>query len=225
MNPFHKSHHSVLRQHVNPLSSFYQVERDLLSIAELFENPNLPLHLDIGCARGRFLLALAPQRPHRNHLGLEIRRPLVDLADADQKRLEINNLRFLFCNANISLENWLTKLPANLLTLVTIQYPDPWFKKRHHKRRMVQPELIASLAAAMAPDGQLFLQSDVPQVIQFMLEAVANSDAFYPLDGGTWLETNPFCLATEREAQVLDKKLPVYRRLFSRSSASIIQPL
>ena len=201
------------------------MERDLLSIAELFENPNLPLHLDIGCARGRFLLALAPQRPHRNHLGLEIRRPLVDLADADQKRLEINNLRFLFCNANISLENWLTNLPANLLTLVTIQYPDPWFKKRHHKRRMVQPELIASLAAAMAPDGQLFLQSDVPQVIQFMLEAVANSGAFYPLDGGTWLETNPFCLATEREAQVLDKKLPVYRRLFSRSSASIIQPL
>ncbi|NBV58847.1 MAG: tRNA (guanosine(46)-N7)-methyltransferase TrmB [Synechococcaceae bacterium WB4_2_0811] len=225
MNPFHKSHHSVLRQHVNPLSSFYQVERDLLSIAELFENPNLPLHLDIGCARGRFLLALAPQRPHRNHLGLEIRRPLVDLADADQKRLEINNLRFLFCNANISLENWLTNLPANLLTLVTIQYPDPWFKKRHHKRRMVQPELIASLAAAMAPDGQLFLQSDVPQVIQLMLEAVTNSGAFYPLDGGTWLETNPFCLATEREAQVLDKKLPVYRRLFSRSSASIIQPL
>ncbi|WP_341880943.1 tRNA (guanosine(46)-N7)-methyltransferase TrmB [Synechococcus sp. UW140] len=214
-----------MRQHVNPLSSFYQVERDLLSIAELFENPNLPLHLDIGCARGRFLLALAPQRPHRNHLGLEIRRPLVDLADADQKRLEINNLRFLFCNANISLENWLTNLPANLLTLVTIQYPDPWFKKRHHKRRMVQPELIASLAAAMAPDGQLFLQSDVPQVIQLMLEAVTNSGAFYPLDGGTWLETNPFCLATEREAQVLDKKLPVYRRLFSRSSASIIQPL
>jgi tRNA (guanine-N7-)-methyltransferase len=214
-----------LRQHVNPLSSFYQVERDLLSIAELFENPNLPLHLDIGCARGRFLLALAPQRPHRNHLGLEIRRPLVDLADADQKRLEINNLRFLFCNANISLENWLTNLPANLLTLVTIQYPDPWFKKRHHKRRMVQPELIASLAAAMAPDGQLFLQSDVPQVIQLMLEAVTNSGAFYPLDGGTWLETNPFCLATEREAQVLDKKLPVYRRLYSRSSASIIQPL
>jgi tRNA (guanine-N7-)-methyltransferase len=214
-----------LRQHVNPLSSFYQVERDLRSIAELFENPNLPLHLDIGCARGRFLLALAPQRPHRNHLGLEIRRPLVDLADADQKRLEINNLRFLFCNANISLENWLTNLPANLLTLVTIQYPDPWFKKRHHKRRMVQPELIASLAAAMAPDGQLFLQSDVPQVIQLMLEAVTNSGAFYPLDGGTWLETNPFCLATEREAQVLDKKLPVYRRLFSRSSASIIQPL
>ncbi|WP_461565864.1 tRNA (guanosine(46)-N7)-methyltransferase TrmB [Synechococcus sp.] len=214
-----------MRQHVNPLSSFYQVERDLLSIAELFENPNLPLHLDIGCARGRFLLALAPQRPHRNHLGLEIRRPLVDLADADQKRLEINNLRFLFCNANISLENWLTNLPANLLTLVTIQYPDPWFKKRHHKRRMVQPELIASLAAAMAPDGQLFLQSDVPQVIQLMLEAVTNSGAFYPLDGGTWLETNPFCLATEREAQVLDKKLPVYRRLFSRSSASIIQPM
>jgi len=218
-----------LRQHVNPLSSFYQLARQLPAIAELFPDPSLPLHLDIGCARGRFLLALAPQRQNHNHLGLEIRRPLVDLAEADRRKLELTNLYFLFCNANISLEDWLQQLPQNLLKLVTIQYPDPWFKKRHHKRRMVQPSLITALAKAMAPDAQLFLQSDVPEVIRLMLEVVDNCQAidnthvFYPCDGGSWMELNPFPYATEREAQVLEKNLPVYRRLYAKRAGSIIQ--
>ena len=206
-----------MRQHVNPLSSFYQVERDLSPLGELFLDPNLPLHLDIGCARGRFLLAMAPQQPQRNHLGLEIRRPLVQLAEADRERLGLGNLRFLFCNANISLERWLANLPPGCLELVTIQYPDPWFKTRHHKRRMVQPALIEALAAAMAPGRQLFIQSDVPAVINQMLEAVDSSEAFDPLDGGEWLQENPLGLATEREWQVLDKGLPVYRRLYQRN--------
>lgn len=214
-----------MRQHVNPLSSFYQVERKLPPLEELFLKPTLPLHLDIGCARGRFLLALAPQRPESNHLGLEIRRPLVQLAEAQRKQLELSNLCFLFCNANISLEKWLGDLPTQRLNLVTIQYPDPWFKKRHHKRRMVQASLIKALAKAMAPNAQLFLQSDVPEVIRLMLEAVEASSAFYACDSGNWLQTNPFPLATEREAQVLEKKLPVYRRLFAKSTSSIIHPL
>jgi tRNA (guanine-N7-)-methyltransferase len=206
-----------LRQHVNPLSSFYQVERDLTPLTELFLDPSLPLHLDIGCARGRFLLAMAPGQPQRNHLGLEIRRPLVQLAEADRERLGLSNLRFLFCNANISLERWLANLPPGCLELATIQYPDPWFKTRHHKRRMVQPALIQALAGAMAPGRQLFIQSDVPAVINQMLEAVDNSAAFEPLDGGEWLQENPLGLATEREWQVLDKGLPVYRRLYQRN--------
>lgn len=153
----------------------------------------------------------------------------MDLAEADRRKLEQTNLCFLFCNANISLEDWLQQLPPNLLNLVTIQYPDPWFKKRHHKRRMVQPSLITALAKAMAPNAQLFLQSDVPEVIRLMLEVVDNCQAinnthvFYPCDGGSWMELNPFPYATEREAQVLEKKLPVYRRLYAKRAGSIIQ--
>ena len=69
-----------MRQHVNPLSSFFQQPRPLPAPAELFPRPGQPLHLDIGCARGRFLLALAEQEPDSNHLGVEIRLALVEAA-------------------------------------------------------------------------------------------------------------------------------------------------
>jgi hypothetical protein len=67
----------MVRQHVNPLSVLYQQPLALPSPTELFADPSLPLHLDIGAARGRFLLAMAERCPERNHLGVEIRRPLV----------------------------------------------------------------------------------------------------------------------------------------------------
>ena len=93
----------MVRQHVNPLSRFYQLPRPLPPLAELFPHPLQPLHLDIGSARGRFLLALAPLRPDRNHLGLEIRRPLVIAAEADRQGAQLPNLRFLFAHAGVSL--------------------------------------------------------------------------------------------------------------------------
>ena len=115
-----------MRQHVNPLSSFFQQPRPLPAPAELFPRPGQPLHLDIGCARGRFLLALAEQEPGTNHLGVEIRLALVEAAEAERQALGLANLHYLFCNANISLQAWLACLPAGLLERVSIQFPDPW---------------------------------------------------------------------------------------------------
>jgi hypothetical protein len=138
----------MVRQHVNPLSRFFQLPLRLPQPAELFSDPGLPLHLDIGCARGRFLLAMAQQDPARNHLGVEIRRPLVAAAEADRTALGLGNLHYLFCNANVSLQDWLAELPAGLLERVSIQFPDPWFKKKHHKRRVLQPQLLLAIAAA-----------------------------------------------------------------------------
>lgn len=92
-----------MRQHVNPLSRYHLLPRPLPPLAELFAQPDLPLHLDIGSARGRFLLALAPLEPGRNHLGLEIREPLVAAAEADRLQAGLSNLRFVFGNANVSL--------------------------------------------------------------------------------------------------------------------------
>ena len=210
-----------MRQHVNPLSSFFQLPLELPPPEQLFRVPDQPIHLDIGCARGRCLLGLAERNPHWNHLGVEIRRPLVTSADQDALASEHGNVRILFCNANISLRHWLEQLPIGRLELVTIQYPDPWFKKRHQKRRMVQPELISWVAAAMAPGAQLFLQSDVPDVIDQMLEATTSGPWFEPADGGQWLSDNPLQQPTERELYVLKQGLPVYRRLFARTTAAV----
>jgi tRNA (guanine-N7-)-methyltransferase len=217
----------MVRQHVNPLSRFFQQPLALPPPEQLFADAALPLHLDIGCARGRFLLALAEQQPQRNHLGVEIRRALVSAAEAERQQRQLHNLHFLFCNANVSLEAWLAQLPAGRLELVSIQFPDPWFKKKHHKRRVLQPALLLAIAAALAPGQQLFVQSDVLAVIEPMLAVIEASGCFdpsptagMPVEAG-WLLQNPLPLPTEREIHVLTQGLPVYRRLFQRNSAPL----
>jgi tRNA (guanine-N7-)-methyltransferase len=216
----------MVRQHVNPLSRFYQLERPLPPPSALFADPQRPLELDIGCARGRFLLALAQQQPQTNHLGVEIRRPLVDSAEADRLRLGLTNLHYLFCNANISLETWLAALPAGLLKRVTIQFPDPWFKLKHHKRRVLQPALLCSLAAALAPGHELFVQSDVLAVIEPMVALIETSGCFGrpASDSRPWRAANPLPVATERETLVLRQGLPVYRVLYRRNEAPVPSP-
>ena len=215
----------MVRQHVNPLSRFFQLPLELPAPADLFADPSQPIHLDIGCARGRFLLALAPERPGVNHLGVEIRRALVQAAEADRQALALGNLRFLFCNANVSLQAWLAALPAGQLELVSIQFPDPWFKKKHHKRRVLQPELLLAIAAALAPGKRLFLQSDVPAVIDPMVALTEACGCFSrPADDARpWRASNPLPVPTERETYVLNQGLPVYRVLFERNDAPLPQ--
>jgi len=210
----------MVRQHVNPLSSFYQQPRLLPPARDLFADPALPLHLDIGSARGRFLLAMAQQQPGWNHLGVEIRRPLVEAAEADREALQLGNLRFLFCNANISLEGWLTALPPGLLQRVTIQFPDPWFKKKHHKRRVLQPALLVAIATALEDGTALFVQSDVLAVIEPMVAVIEASGCFArpTSDARPWRTGNPLTVPTERERHVLAQGLPVYRVLYRRNS-------
>lgn len=216
----------MVRQHVNPLSRFYQLPRPLPPLEELFTEPQRPLHIDIGCARGRFLLALAQQQPDWNHLGLEIRRPLVDAAEAERQELELHNLHVLFANANVSLPAWLAALPAGRLARVTIQFPDPWFKKKHHKRRVLQADLLDALAGALAPGTELFAQSDVLEVIEPMVELVDADSRFQRPAGDPtpWLTANPLPLPTERERYVLEQGLPVYRVRWQRSPDGVSLP-
>jgi len=208
----------MVRQHVNPLSRVHLQPRTLPAAEALFADPALPLHLDIGSARGRFLQAMAELHLGRNHLGLEIRQPLVEAAEADRRAAGLTNLHFLFANVNVSLPPWLAALPPGRLQLVTLQFPDPWFKKRHHKRRVLQPGLLHALAAALPEGGELFLQSDVLDVIEPQVELVEASGAFVrPADDGRpWRADNPLPVPTERERHVIEQGLPVYRVLYRR---------
>ena len=213
----------MVRQHVNPLSAFFQQPRPLPPPPQLFADPARPLHLDIGCARGRFLLALAQAEPQRNYLGVEIRQALVRAAEADRRALELSHLHYLFCNANVSLQGWLAALPAGLLERVSIQFPDPWFKTRHHRRRVLQPALLLAIAGALTEGRTLFIQSDVPAVIEPMVALIEACGCFdRPAeDARPWRVGNPLPVPTERETHVLGQGLPVYRVLYRRSGAAL----
>ena len=99
-----------MRQHVNPLSRFFQIEKELPELNELFENIDLPIHIDIGCARGKFLLEMAALNKDWNYLGIEIRESLVNSAEKQRIDSKLNNLKYLFCNANVSIDSWLSNL-------------------------------------------------------------------------------------------------------------------
>lgn len=198
-----------VRQHVNPLSQKYQVATPAPQWEEIFQDINQPLHLDIGCARGQFLLDIAQEKPDWNFVGVEIRKPLVERANAECQDLGLTNLHFLFCNINTSLRGL---FQPQSIHGATIQFPDPWFKRRHQKRRVVQPEFLEQLSDCLIPDGFLFIQSDVQTVAEEMRERIDDNPSFIrSTDSHQWLPENPLGVSTERERVTLSQGKPVYR--------------
>jgi tRNA (guanine-N7-)-methyltransferase len=205
-----------IRQHVNPLSNKYQHIFTPPDWNKIYFNLSLPFHLDIGCGRGRFLLQMAQLQQSINFLGVEIREPLVREANQLRDEYKLKNLHYIFTNINNSSEILLSSLPKNSLELVTIQFPDPWFKKKHLKRRVVQPELVKSLAKYLVAGGKVFLQSDVREVAVEMGDRFLENRQFKALDGQICLEENPFPIPTEREIATINKGEPVYRTMLCK---------
>ncbi|WP_407810030.1 tRNA (guanosine(46)-N7)-methyltransferase TrmB [Spirulina subsalsa] len=205
-----------VRQHVNPLSRKYQQPITPPPWEQVFQFPQQPLHLDIGCARGRFLLELAPLQLDWNFLGLEIREPLVIEANQKRDQAQLHNLAYLFSNINIDAEILLQSLPEGVLQRVSIQFPDPWFKQRQSKRRVVQPELVGILAQYLPVGGEVFLQSDLEGIAVEMRDRFQEHPAFHLTHSTPWLQENPLPVTTERERATLAKSEPVYRCWFER---------
>ena len=213
-----------MRQHVNPLSRFFQLPLSLPSNSILFKKSHYPIHLDIGSAKGEFLIELASNYPNWNFLGLEIREPLVSSSERKRKQLGLQNLKFLFCNVNISLDEWLSDLDLDQLKRVSIQFPDPWFKRKHLKRRVFKKSLLNSIARYMSKNGELFIQSDIFKLIEYMSNSIDDSIYFdrKVVNGEKWLAKNPYEVLTDRESFVLKHNLPIYRAMYIRNSALFI---
>ncbi len=212
-----------MRQHVNPLSHFFQLEKDLPEVSKLFDNIYLPIHLDIGCGRGNFLLEMASSNSQWNFLGLEIRESLVIGAEKDRVKLGLNNLSFLFCNANVSLKNWLINFGKSKVKRVSIQFPDPWFKKRHRKRRLLTSSFLTLLTENLDTGSELFIQSDVRSIMNDMTNLIDLSKCFNSKFPNSELSTisNPFPILTEREKYVKSQGLKVFRQIYYRNSNKV----
>ena len=206
-----------VRQHVNPLSSKYQVKVEVPDWSAVYRHVDRPLHIDIGCGKGLFLQQMAHLQPDWNFLGLEIRKPVVEQAQERIRPAGLPNLQILFCNVNISFDellgSWGDKPP---LRQVSIQFPDPWFKKRHQKRRVLQPDLVSSLATHLPAGGRVVLQSDVEEVAVEMCDRMAENPHFSRPEP-EWLPTSPFPAQTDRERVTLEKGQPVFRAIFVRN--------
>ncbi|MQL98018.1 hypothetical protein Taro_030726, partial [Colocasia esculenta] len=219
--------HVRIRQHVNPLSSAPVPVPDW---KEVFRDSTLPLMVDIGSGSGRFLIWLAKNSPEpRNYLGLEIRQKLVTRAQFWMQDLALSNIYFMFANAAVSFDQLVATYPGPLV-LVSILCPDPHFKTRHQKRRVVQKPLVGSISRNLCPGGQVFLQSDVLEVAHDMrdqfdalsglFQHVDGLDPALPCDGDGWLLNNPMGIRTEREIHAESEGARIYRRMYRKRELS-----
>lgn len=137
-----------------------------------------PLGLEIGFGMGQALLDWAERAPDWNLLGLEIYAPGVGSLLLGLAERNLRNVRAIEAPAEVVLDR---HLAATLLDEVRIFFPDPWPKARHHKRRLVQPAFVASLAERLRPGGVLWLATDWAPYSDWMRAVLAGEPRFEPL--------------------------------------------
>ena len=209
-----------MRQHVNPLSKHFFSINPLPPLNEVFENPKLPLHLDIGCAAGDYLFELSLKNKNWNYMGIEIREKLVINAKIKMKNSEYNNLYFLFGNANNIFAHSHNKLFINSITSISFNFPDPWFKKKHHKRRVIQPKFINFLSNSLQKRSLIFIKTDVSELFDYMDLTISESTSFKKLSIEDFRfnnSFNPYKIQTDREKYVLLNKLKIYEGIYIKS--------
>jgi len=193
----------------------------------LFADSSLPLFLDIGCSRGRFLYDLSQstefEREHGrfNFVGVEIFDSLVKQANAIFLR---PNLHYLSANINTSAVS--LSFPPSL-TYVSIQFPDPWHEaKKKLSRRVVNAELANWLSSALPIGrGQVYICSDVHELATEMKNILLATGNFTlapaHLDADTWLEKRPWRTPSERDIVCEKQWRPVYRALLVRTAKEL----
>src|SRR5690606_19607941 len=107
--------------------------------------------------------------------------------------------------------------PDGCLARVFLSFPDPWWKKRHAKRRVLGPGLLDDLARLLAPGGELFVQTDVEERAQELAALILGHGAFEPASGGRLeVDANPYGARSNREVRAEEDGLPIYRLLALR---------
>ena len=206
-----------MRQHVNPLSKNFDEFERIPSIIEMFDDSKLNLHLDIGCAGGEFLFDLALVNANWNYLGIEIRERLITKAQLKVKEREIKNLYFLFGNANIILNDSQSEFIVKNAKSISLNFPDPWFKNRHIKRRVIQKEFINKLSKLMQKGSLIFIKTDVKDLFEYMNSTISNNSNFKKIDKNYFSYSecfNPSKIQTNREKYALVGQLEIFESIY-----------
>ena len=139
---------------------------------EIIFGRDAPRVLEIGFGNGDTLVKMAAQSPDTDFLGIEVHEPGVGHCLLGIERERLTNLRVIRHDAVEVLEDW---LPAGSFDRVQLFFPDPWPKKRHHKRRIVQPEFMNRVAQVLKPGGVFHVATDWANYAQH-IETVLGSD-------------------------------------------------
>lgn len=178
-----------------------------------FGNSN-PVELEIGTGRTHYLFERADRNPDHNMVGIEWKLRWVAQANRKIAREGIKNVYAIHANAWVMTAKMFA--PQSLEN-VSIQFPDPWWKKRHQKRRVINDEFTDILVDRLKPNGTFFIQSDVKTLLEGYMEILEKHSNLENLAGvGLLYPENPMNAQSHREKKVLEGGLPVYRAFFKK---------
>ncbi len=145
-----------------------------LEWGEFFANGLPPDVLDVGCGEGGFLRRFAAEHPESNILGLEVRKALVEWLAECIRQEGLPNAAVLW----YSVVNGLPFLADGSIERIFYLFPDPWPKKRHHKRRALTPFVLQEFARVLRPEGVLYIATDFPPLDAYHREVLEASGLF-----------------------------------------------
>ncbi|MFC1497224.1 tRNA (guanosine(46)-N7)-methyltransferase TrmB [Verrucomicrobiota bacterium] len=182
----------------------------LLSLEEIF-NPGKPLEIDLGCGKGRFLVARAKSYTEINFLGID--RLLVRLRKVNKKiiREGLNNVKLLRIEASYAVKHL---LPPETVSSFYIFFPDPWPKKRHHKRRLFTSSFLDALYRTLKSSGHIHIATDNLNYFEEICDLFGKDPRFKtepPFEPNDEEKTNFELIFTEQNA-------PIGRCSFSKNS-------
>ena len=144
---------------------------------EVFQNKN-PLVLDIGCGKGHFLADMASQNPDKNFLAIEIYKKGIRNTKKKIQRLQLTNVRIISLEARFIL---LSFFHPGEISEIHINFPDPWPKKRHWKRRIINPSFINILHPLLGKEGRVHIATDFKGYVPIILKCFKEHPGFLNL--------------------------------------------
>lgn len=145
-----------------------------IDLTEVFGR-DAPVVLEIGFGMGKSLVEMAANAPEQNFIGIEVHRPGVGAALAEAGERGLTNLRVMEHDAVEVLKHM---LPPESLSRLQLYFPDPWHKKRHHKRRIVQPEFVETVRTRLTLGGHFHMATDWENYAQHMAEVMNQADGY-----------------------------------------------
>ncbi len=161
---------------------------DRLDLEKIFGR-EVPLHVDLGCGDGSFLCALAKRMPDKNFLGIE--RLLNRVRSSARKAAALDNVRLLRVESSYAVRYL---LPGESVERFYLLFPDPWPKRRHHRRRIVTPDFLSSIHTAVQKDGSMYIATDDVDYLGKIKEIVESDSGFAISDADVDLPPSRFGL-------------------------------
>jgi len=148
------------------------VEDGKQNLFEVFGNNN-EIMLEIGFGSGENLIKLAQNNSNTNFIGVEVHTPGIGTLLLAIEKYNLTNIRIYQADAIEVLKNCIEN---NLLRTVLLFFPDPWHKKRHNKRRIVQPDFVNLIAEKLIVGGKFYLATDWQNYADHMLDVLSNNE-------------------------------------------------